>query len=472
MKKLALLSFSLFASIAGVFSADMFDNAYWIIKDGKMTDNISVLHYDDEDIKFPDVLVETTKDGVDAVEFQHISQDWLDPRLLFNPNNLPNLNTHYILMMEYMIPASHADTAIAQGNKPLFIIGLSPDIDGMDKNAPHSDITVYIDAKWGPTEQWRTVYKYIYANPAYTTLSGMIFSYAREYQMGNLTEFAHIRNLCLVPSENNVKPFYAENFTNYGIGEFYGEMHYLRHPSAKKEPKITAFNGGIKPTITEKDGSSVYLRSFRDFIDDKLRNTDGSGYLDCEILQALRIESEQTRDSVVFEGIQIPAGTSQIFSEMLIKKYKNEDEASIDADYSTVANVDMPIKFKFNTGEVVDVAKDTMKLIWTKYKGVVDVPAGATSVDLIFCPMAVGYLVDEIILSSAEFNDVKDFMAKHNNFEVIAYVDDNGNIIVLNGELQAIYNLNGRIASEKDKAVVILVKNEEGKTASKLMIRK
>lgn len=471
MKRLTLLAIAIITTMT-CFAENAFDHAYWIIKDGKFTKNFNIKPYTDNSAA--DSLVETIKDGVPAVEFRKITKDYLDPRILFDANDPLNLETNYIMVMEYMIPSQHADTnLIKEGNKPLFIIGLAPQESDLEaKNAPHSDALIFVDAKWGPTEQWVSTYKYVYANPAFKTMSGMILSYAREYRTGDITNFPYIRNLCFVPTEDNVKPFYAENFTSYNIGEFYGEMHYIRHVSAKKDNMILEeyFNGGIKPVVTEGDKSKG-LRSFRDFVDDSLRNSDGSGYYDDEILQALRIESIATRDSVVIPGIAIPEGTKKIYSEMLIKKYKNEDGASIDADYSVVANQDMPIKYKFNTGEIVDVANDTMKWIWTKFKGEVAVPEGATTVDLIFTPMEVGYLVDEILLSSAMFTDVKEFMAENNDFEIISYVDNDGKIIVLNGELQAIYNLNGRLASENDKVVVILVKNEKGKMASKIIIR-
>ncbi|MBR2262502.1 MAG: hypothetical protein IJ916_12495 [Paludibacteraceae bacterium] len=471
MKRIKLLSIAIIASLATIYAGDVFDNAYWIIKNGKISSGISIMHYKDEEAGNADQLVETTVNGVDAVEFRKTS-NWLDPRYILDSLAPLDLNTNYIMFLEYMIPANHAGTTYIDGNKPTFIIGLATDEKNMEAdNAPNSEAVVYIDTKWGPTEQWVQKYKYVYAYPSMDTIRGMIISYVREYGIGDMQNFPYIKNLCFIPTADNVKPFYAENFTNRSICNFYSEKSYI-HRKSKKQLKNEQFNGGIKPVVTEKDSTEALLYAFRDFVPDSLRNTDGSGYLDCEILQAMRIESAAVRDSVVIPGIQIPAGTSQIFSEMLIKKYKNEDGASIDEDFSTVANVDMPIKLKFNTGEIVDLARDTMKMIWTKYKGVVNVPAGATSADLIFCPMSVGYLVDEIILSSTAFVNVKDFLEENNHFEIISYVDAEGNIIVLNGELQAVYNMNGAIANKNDKVVVILVKNDEGKLASKIILRK
>ena len=112
-----------------------------------------------------------------------------------------------------------------------------------------------------------------------------------------------------------------------------------------------------------------------------------------------------------------------------------------------------------------------MKLIWTKYKGEVDVPTGATTVDIIFTPMDCAYLVDEIYLSASPTISVKDIIAENNGFEIISYVDGNGNIVVLNGEIEAMYNMNGKPATINDKIVVIVVKNEEGKKASKIIVR-
>lgn len=446
-----------------------------MIKDGKFANNISFMHYDDEETGAADKLVESSKDGVDAVEFQKTTTTYLDPRILFDADNLLDLTTNYVMVMEYRIPSDHAGKLLVEGNKPLFIFGLSSTDEGLDTyNAPHSEVTLYIDAKYGVTDQWVSTYRYVYSHPSLAKMRGMILSYAREYLDGDMENYPYIRNLCFVPTNDNVKPFYAENFTNYKLGEFYGESHYVHHVSPKKDALISdaCFNGGIRPVITDADKAGAHLKVFRDFLPDSLNGHDGSGFMDADILQALRIESAATRDSVVIPGIQLPAGTSKIYSEMIMKKYKNEDKESIDGDFSEVANVDMPIKVKFNTGEIVDLAKDTLKMIWTKYKGVVDVPAGATSIDLIFSPVAVGYLVDEILLSSAEYTDVKELMAANNGFEIISYVDANGNVVVLNGEIQAIYNMSGRLATESDKVVVVLVKNEEGKTASKIVIRK
>lgn len=482
MKRISLLSIAILVSAMNLFAGDAFDNAYWIIKDGKLVNNVSIKHYDDEETYIADELVETTKDGVNAVEFRKKTKRFLDPRILFDTLNPVNLNTHYILVMEYMIPSEHAGIKLVgedNGNKPLFIIGLAPTEKelGGSYNAPHCPAVVYIDAKWGVTDQWVSTSKYVFANPSIQSLQGMYLTYAREYNNGDLETFPYIRNLCFISTSDNVKPFYAENFTfaNYSIGEFYGESYYVYHPQPKQNKKITdeVFHGGIKPVITEKDiDDAVYLHTFRNFIPNELGDCDGSGYMDDEILQALLIESADVRDSVVIPGIQIPSGTSKIYSEMLTKKYYKYENINVeDPAYPAVANMDMPIKFKFNTGEIVDVAKDTMKMTWTKYKGEVNVPAGATTVDLIFTPMDCAYLVDEIYLSASPTISVKDIIAENNDFEIISYVDGNGNIVVLNGEIEAMYNMNGKPASIKDKIVVIVVKNEEGKKASKIIVR-
>lgn len=482
MKRISLLSIAIFVSAMNLFAGDAFDNAYWIIKDGKLVNNVSIKHYDDEDVNIPDELVESSKDGVDAIEFRKKTKSFLDPRILFDTLNPLNLNTNYIMVMEYMIPSEHAGIKLLgeeNGNKPIFIIGLAPTEKelGGSYNAPHCPAVVYIDAKWGVTDQWVSTYKYVYANPSIQSLQGMYLTYAREYNNGDLEIFPYIRNLCFISTSDNVKPFYAENFTfaNYSIGEFYGESYYIYHPNKKQNSKITndVFHGGIKPVITEKDlENEVYLHTFRNFIPNELGDNDGSGYMDDEILQALLIESAEERDSVVIPGIQIPSGASKIYSEMLIKKYyKYEDIDVEDPAYPSVANVDMPIKFKFNTGEIVDVAKDTMKMIWTKFKGEVNVPSGATTVDIIFTPMACSYLVDEIFLSASPTVSVKNILSENNGFDIVSFVDENGNIIVLNGEIQAMYNMNGKPATINDKIVVIVVKNEEGKMASKIIVR-
>jgi len=97
MKRLHLLSLAIIASSMSLFAGSAFDYAYWIIKDGKFTNNFNVIHYDDEAIKGSDDLVETSKDGVNAVEFRKKNTSFLDPRILFDTLNPLNLNTNYVM---------------------------------------------------------------------------------------------------------------------------------------------------------------------------------------------------------------------------------------------------------------------------------------------------------------------------------------------------------------------------------------
>ena len=127
---------------------------------------------------------------------------------------------------------------------------------------------------------------------------------------------------------------------------------------------------------------------------------------------------------------------------------------------------------KFNTGEIVDLAKDTIKMIWTKFEGEVKVPAGAESFDLIFKSGKAGYLADNIMFSSKKFADVKVNQVDADAFDIVAYVDKNGDIVVVNGELVAAYNMEGRVATKADKVVAIVVKNDKGQLASKVILRK
>lgn len=455
------------------FAGLSYDNAYWIIKDGKIADGITYVPYTDLENKVPSELADTIVDGEPVVVYRQLSKSFLDVRLaLATPLDF---SKNYVLVLEYKIPASHADTLLMHGerldHKPLFIFGFVPTTTktDMDRNAPHSDISVCVDGKWGKVNEWETNVQYIFSPASAPAMEGMFFTYAREYIVGDMTEFPYIKNMAIV-SLDQEKPFYAENFDGYGLGEFYDEKIALK---PKKGTRV--FNGGVNPIITDRDVEYASdqgrpsLAAFRDFIPDSLRGQDGSGYYDCEILHGLQIESD--RDSVIFPGIALPEGCSKFYTSMLIKKHKNEKGMWKDADYSEVKDLNVPIKLKFNTGEIVDIADDRIMLQWTKFESVVEVPTGATSADLIFYPTPVGYLVDEIFFTAAEFTNVKDFMAKNSAFEVEAYVDDNGEIVVLNGDIQAIYNLNGRIASKGDKIVIVLVKNAEGQVSSKLMIR-
>ena len=90
--------------------------------------------------------------------------------------------------------------------------------------------------------------------------------------------------------------------------------------------------------------------------------------------------------------------------------------------------------------------------------------------DLIISSLPVGYLVDNIMFTALNSDGVNDVTA--DAFEINAYIDANGNVVVLNGELIATYNMNGQVASINDKAIVIIVKGENGAIAAKTLIRK
>lgn len=464
MKKIALLTFSVVASIASSLALN-FDNAYWVIENGKLSNNVTVREYDSSIVPDPNYIEEgTAPDGTPAVAYKQISTSTSYPDVKLEFTTPLDLTKNYILVMEYMIPASHAEENLIPANKPLFIMALHDNAEKLDSWGVNSDSvisTFYIDAKYSPANEWVTVCKYAFGNPTRTTSMGMIISYAREILDGSISEFAQIKSLAFVADEENVKPFYAENFTHVGT-DFWNESGSTTPNAA------SSFTGGVKPT-------GKVVKTFRCFEDGTTKNQDGSGYLDCELMHGLSVASNR-KDDIIFDTIALPAGIQEIHSEMLIK-YR-QDTKNDTKSLADVSDVDLPITLTFKDanreviGEAVDLAKDTLKGIWTKYKGVVPVPAGAAYVALTISKLEATYVVDNIILSATTFTNVEDFLAENNAFEVKAYIDANGNIVVLNGELQAVYNLNGSVATVNDKAIVIVVKNEEGKVAAAKLIRK
>lgn len=478
MKKLIITLASALASLTAFAELD-YSNPYWIVKDGKMTDNVTYVEYDPEDlgIKVPSEMKDTVVDGENVVVYKQLSQHYLDVRLKFDPENQLDLSKNYMMVLEYKIPASHAGVNLIEGNKPLFFFGFSETETSLSKkNCTASEAYCTVDAKWGKTDEWVTVQKYIFSSVSTTALEGMIVSYAREYLDGDMAEFPYIKNLSFV-SFKGEKPFYAESFDGIGLGEFYNESNDISALSPEGTNRVeVSFMGGITPVITKDyyyyadDWGITALTAFRDFRKDEDKDQDGSGFIDCELLHALQVEAN--RDSIVFPGIQIPENTEKIYSQMLIKKHKNEKKIWKDAAYADVANDDVPILVRFNTGETVDLAKDTIKLVWTPMNGEVDVPEGATSFDLVFKAAKVGYLVDNIIFTTQEGISVKVDQVDADAFEVVAYVDENGDIVVVNGEIVAVYGVDGRVASKNDKTVVVVVKNEKGQIASKVMLRK
>ncbi len=489
MKKLFLLSFTLLAAAANIFAGNDSDK-YWIIKDGKfVTENVTTMPYTGRraQLDIPNEMKDTVVDGENRVVYKQISYDFLDVKLRLDSLNPIDRSKYQVMVLEYMIPEEHAGTALNYDpnknslllQKPLFFIGFEETFAKLD-DAPDINKTsarVAMTAKWGPVNEWVTEKQFIFMNPTYKTIGGIVFSYAREVKAGfdMIHDFPYIKNFYFEPYEAGT-PIYAENFE----GTF---ANLWAETVGVGKIKDNSYHGGIAPVVSGKDtlkclqGSEDnpklnLVKLFRDYqADSSLTSaTDGSKYYDTELLQSLEVEAN--RDSIVFPGIQIPAGCVKLYSSMLTKKHKNENGNWVDADFSTVAGKDMPIKVKFNTGEIVDLAKEEFSMIWNESKGTVDVPTGATSFDLIFCSMPVGYIVDNIIFyyNYKEGDGLNDYLMD-NQFDIDAYVDANGNIVVLNGELIATYNMKGQIASEADKTVVIFVKNEEGAVASKVMVK-
>ena len=79
---------------------------------------------------------------------------------------------------------------------------------------------------------------------------------------------------------------------------------------------------------------------------------------------------------------------------------------------------------------------------------------------------------DDIFFSAQRLADVKVDQVDADAFDIVAYVDENGDIVVENGELVAVYNMEGRVATKADNVVAIIVKNDKGQLASKVIIRK
>ena len=476
MRKLFLLSFTLLASIASVF-ADGTDK-YWLIKDGKIvTENVSISPYTGKRVErgldIPNQMMDTVVDGKNVVVYKQLSTNYLDVKLKIDSLNPIDLSKYYVLVLEYMIPESHKDFTLMSDandrNKPLFIIGMQDSMKAIEKEPNPNECPVYvtIDAKFGAANEWRTEKKYLYAIPDMKTIGGMVFSYARE--KGEIADFPYIKNFYIESMEGG-KPFYAENFDCPIQNPLYKELTY-------PTKTLVHYTGGIVPVLSDAETIPYVQKNklvwFRDYMPDSLRGTDGSGYMDDEVLHGLQVEAQ--RDSIVFPGIKLPAGTKQFKSEMIVKKHKNDKEESDmrweDGDPATVVNVmDVPIKVRFNTGQVVELDDNKLQMIWTKHESVINVPAEATSMDLIISSLPVGYLVDNIMFTSLNSDGLNDVEA--DAFAIDAYIDGNGNVVVLNGELLATYNMNGQVASINDKVIVIVVKGENGAIAAKTLIRK
>lgn len=477
MRKLFLLAFSFIASVASTFAGAQSDGNYWIIKDGRLCSDVEIIPYSGRKQAFANFLKDTVVNGENVMYYQQRSNNYLDVKLKLDSLNPVDLSKNYVMVLEYLIPAETVtlidSNKTSLDKKPLFIIGMENTYAAIEDspNPTTRSISTFIDGKYGPYDTWVTTKKYVYDNPSVKTIAGIVLSYAREVKK-DIEVYPLIKNFYFEKFENNDKPFYAENFDGVGLGNFYNES--LRFNV--KQLELATFNGDIRPTLTQTDidkakaNESFPLVIFRDFLPDSLNGQDGSGYYDCEILHALQVEPQ--RDSIVFAGIAIPEGCTKIYTQMLMKMHKNEGRWVIDpADSLAALDQDMPVRMKFDNGEVVDVTEDPLKRQWTLYKGEVPVPDGAKTVDLIFGSIKVGYLVDEVLLTTKPLNKTKD-INNLDQFNVEAYIDADGSIVVLNGDLIAAYNLNGKLATINDKAIIIIVKNNEGAIGTKKLIRK
>lgn len=432
-----------------------------------MCDGVKIIPWDDlNDVKIPHEMVDTTMDGEDVVAYKQIGNDFLDVRLDFG--DILDLQHNCIMVLEYKVPYSHRDTFLMgekHNNKPLFLFGFGESYENIStpphvNNPSHCDVYTAIDAKWGVTGEWVTKRNYVYGGNTFPKIGAMVFSYAREH-LTPCTEFPAIKNFYFTNSKEDLggTPFFSENFDSYTLGEFYKEVINYNN--------TCSFVSGVTPILTSADtarfGKKRNLTFFRDFYPDSMRHNDGSGYMDPEIFHAIVVEND--RDSIVLAGINIPAGCKQFTTSILTKKLKTDESPKFDS----IKDMDLPIKVRFNTGEVVDLCDDHMTMIWTEFHGVVDVPDGATSCDLVLCSMPVSYSLDNIIFVPKNGDGVDNIVS--DQFEINAYVDESGDIVVLNGELIATYNMKGQIASKDDKVVIIFVKNEEGAVASKVMVK-
>ena len=377
MKKRNLLAMAALSCFA--FSANAAE--YWVIKDGKLNENIVQMTYDETADPIYDKL--TDGDATTGATYQHNEATYKDVQL--DLTKLPvSLKSTWVLEMEYKVPASALDatglsSTLWGDKKPMFIFGMwgeTPSSIDITK----ADINIAIDGKFSAqADTWTTVTKYVYANPSIDSCKVMVLSYCRE--VAETLDPIYIKNLkfhdCGI---ENRKPFYAEDFQAVGT---------------KRQPVYSPNSNAAKFKDSQLAGGKALVST--DLIELvrmwEANGSDGSNFMDDENYHALLVPKGGADISI--QGIEIPADNAGV---IYFKAYiKNKWEEGSGFEFATDEQRLIPAFIKFDNGTEVALTDSLMEGTWEQVTNAIAIPAGATTADLIFKSNSeFGYLVDNI----------------------------------------------------------------------------
>jgi hypothetical protein len=393
MKKRNLLAMAALSCFA--FTANAAE--YWVIKDGKLNENIVIMPNE------TDPVIDELKDGdaTTGASFKHNEVAYKDVQL--DLAKLPvSLKSTWVLEMEYKVPATALDAAglsasLWAGKKPMFIFGMyADDAETLKANKKYIDVTkadinIAIDGKFAAqADTWTTVRKYVYAHPSVDSCKILTLSYCREIEES--LDPIYIKNLKFVDCNGARKPFYAEDFQRVGVHRL--AVYSDNTSFGKMTP--AGMTGGI---VLKSDDLILFPRSWED------NGHDGSWFMDTENLHALCVPAGSA--DIRIDDIEIPELDPGMGGKISFKAFmKNKWAEGSGFESATDEQRVIPAVVEFDNGATVNITDSLMDGQWDHIVSLIAVPAGAKTLSLVFKSNAnYGYLVDNIHLGVHEGGD-------------------------------------------------------------------
>ncbi len=430
MKKRNLLAIAALSCFA--FSANA--EEYWVIKDGKLNEDIVIM--DQKDAVF-DVL--KPGNATTGASYQHNENQYKDVQL--DLQKFPvSIKSTWIMEMEYKVPATALDPTgphsdLWGGKKPMFIFGMYPEVKGTEFDVTKAPIRIDIDGKFfAQADTWTTVRKYVYANPSVDSCKALTLSYCRE--VADVMDPVYIKNLKFIDGEGGQKPFYAEDFECVGNSR----LPVYSDNSNFAKFKGTQLAGGKQVSSDDLVNAS---RAWEE------NGHDGSWFMDDENYHALKVPAAGA--DITIAGIEIPAELSN-GGEIAFKAFiKNVWVDGSGFESATDEQRIIPAVIKFDNGKETQITDSLMDGQWDAINSVIAVPAGAKTLDLIFKSNSdFGYLVDNIRIGANWIGDNVATIASDIEIEITP--NPASDIITVSGDVEKIevIALNGAVVASAE----------------------
>ena len=388
MRKRNLLAMAVLSCFA--FTANAAE--YWVIKDGKLNENIVIMP------NASDPVIDELKDGdaTTGASYKHNEVAYKDVQL--DLAKLPvSLKSTWVLEMEYKVPATALDptgphSGLWGGKKPMFIFGMYPETDEY-YDVTNAPIRIDIDGKFtAQADTWTTVRKYVYANPSVDSCKILTLSYCREIEES--LDPIYIKNLKFVDCNGASKSFYAEDFQGVGVARF---KEYLDNTCFGRLRDKDVAGGKIW-------GSSDVISFVRSW---ENNGHDGSFFMDSENKHALLVPAGGA--DIRIDDIEIPEMDPRMGGKISFKAYmKNKWVEDSGFESATDEQRVIPAVIEFDNGatEPIQITDSLMDGQWDHIVSLIAVPAGTKTLSLVFKSNAnYGYLVDNIHLGVHEGGD-------------------------------------------------------------------